>query len=70
MASVTFRRRARQAVPRPRVIQFSLTEEEFGEVSRVAERSGLARGAFAAECLLASARGNRHQCCRRCAKPW
>ncbi len=51
------RRRSRQAVPRPRVVQFSLTEEEFGEVSKAAERSGLARGAFAAEAVLASARG-------------
>src|ERR1022692_4994693 len=51
------RRRSRQAVPRPRVVQFSLTEEEFGEVSLAAQRSGLARGAFAAEAALASARG-------------
>jgi hypothetical protein len=51
------RRRSRQAVSRPRVVQFSLTEEEFDEVSRAAERSGLARGAFAAETVLASARG-------------
>jgi hypothetical protein len=42
MAGGTLRRRARQAVSRPRVVQFSLTEEEFGEVSRAAERSGLA----------------------------
>jgi hypothetical protein len=51
------RRRSRQAVPRPRVVQFSLTEEEFEDVSRAAARSGLARGAFAAEVTLASARG-------------
>jgi hypothetical protein len=44
-------------VSRPRVVQFSLTEEEFGELSSAAERSGLARGAFAAEAALASARG-------------
>src|ERR1019366_1376371 len=44
---------------RPRVVQFSLTEEEFEDVSRAAERSGLARGAFAAEAALASARGAR-----------
>jgi hypothetical protein len=53
----TVRRRSRQTVSRPRVVQFSLTEEEFEEVSRAAERSGLARGAFAAEAALASARG-------------
>jgi hypothetical protein len=57
VASGTVRRRSRQAVPRPRVVQFSLTEEEFGEVSLAAQRSGLARGAFAAEAALASARG-------------
>jgi hypothetical protein len=39
------------------VVQFSLTEEEFGEVSRAAERLGMARGAFAAEVTLAAARG-------------
>jgi len=51
------RRRSRQAVSRPKVVQFSLTEEEFVEVSRAAERLGLARGAFAAEAALAAARG-------------
>jgi hypothetical protein len=51
------RRRSRQAVPRPRVVQFSLTEEEFAEVSLAASRSSLARGAFAAEAVLAAARG-------------
>ena len=51
------RRRSKQAVSRPRVVQFSLTEEEFGEVSAAAQRRGLARGAFAAEATLASARG-------------
>jgi hypothetical protein len=39
-------------------VQFSLTEEEFQEVSEAAERCGLARGAFAAEAALASARGS------------
>src|SRR5258706_2868064 len=57
VAQGTVRRRSRQAVSRPRVVQFSLTEEEFAEVSRAAERLGLARGAFAAEAALASARG-------------
>jgi hypothetical protein len=57
MTGGSVRRRSRQAVSRPRVVQFSLTEEEFDEVSRAAERSGLARGAFAAEAALASARG-------------
>ena len=52
------RRRSRQTVPRPRVVQFSLTEEEFAEVSVAAQRKGLARGAFAAEAALAAARGD------------
>ena len=55
--SGTSRRRARQSHPRPHVVQFSLTEEEFQEVSSAAERSGLARGAFAAVATLAVARG-------------
>jgi hypothetical protein len=38
-------------------VQFSLSEEEFAEVSEAAARSGLARGAFAAEATLATARG-------------
>ena len=59
MAGGSVRRRSRQAVSRPRVVQFSLTEEEFAEVSRAAERASLARGAFAAEAALASARGGQ-----------
>src|SRR5436309_2153216 len=55
----TVRRRSRQAVPRPKVVQFSLTEEEFEEVSAAAARSGLARGAFAADVTLAAARGTQ-----------
>jgi hypothetical protein len=49
MAIDARRRQARQVVPRPRVVQFSLTEEEFAEVSVAARRCGFARGAFAAE---------------------
>ena len=71
VAGGSVRRRSRQAVSRPRVVQFSLTEEEFEEVSRAAERSGLARGAFAAEAALASARGARDAGCgRRCGRRW
>jgi len=55
----TVRRRTRQEVPRPRVVQFSLTEEEFDEVSQAAERLELARGAFAAEAALSAARGGQ-----------
>jgi hypothetical protein len=51
------RRRSREAVSRPKVVQFSLTLEEFDEVSGAAAQSGMARGAFAAEVTLAAARG-------------
>jgi hypothetical protein len=51
------RRRSRQQDPRPRTVQFSLSEEEFAEVGEAAAQSGLARGAFAAEAALATARG-------------
>jgi hypothetical protein len=53
------RRRSRQAVSRPRTVQFSLSEDEFAEVSEAAARSGLAKGAFAAEATLAAARGSQ-----------
>ena len=59
VASTVKRRRSRQAVSRPKVVQFSLTEEELDEVSETAARSGLARGAFAAEVTLAAARGTQ-----------
>jgi hypothetical protein len=61
MASTAGRRRSRQAESRPKVVQFSLTEEEFAEVSVAAARSGLARGAFAAEVTLAAVRGAQAQ---------
>jgi hypothetical protein len=70
VAGGNVRRRSQQTVSRPRVVQFSLTEEEFDEVGRAAERSGLARGAFAAETVLASARCAEARCGRRCAKRW
>ena len=57
MASGGVRRRAREAVSRPKVVQFSLTIEEFEQVSEAAARAGLARGAFAAEVTLAAANG-------------
>jgi len=53
------RRRSRQAVPRLKVVQFSLTQGEFDEVSGAAERCGMARAAFAAEAALAAARGGQ-----------
>jgi hypothetical protein len=59
VASTVKRRRSRQAVSRPKVVQFSLTEEEFDQVSKAAARSGLARGAFAADVTLAAARSTQ-----------
>ena len=55
MTGRAVRRRTREAVRRSNVVQFSLTNEEFDQVSRAASRSGMARGAFAAEVTLAAA---------------
>jgi len=38
-------------------VEFTLTDEEFGEVDAAAARAGLARGAYAAQVALATARG-------------
>ena len=51
------RRRPRQAVPRPRLVKFFVTDQELADLDAAAERAGLARGAFAAEAVLAAARG-------------
>ena len=51
------RRRRREAVPRARMMRFSLTEGEHAEVSGAAGRAGRARAAFAADAVLAVARG-------------
>jgi hypothetical protein len=61
VAQEVVRRRSRQTVPRPRTVQFSLTEAEFDEVNGAAAGAGLARGAFAAEVTLAAARGIQDQ---------
>ncbi len=50
-------RRSRQPTGRVRRVEFTLTDEEFGEVDAAAARAGLARGAYAAQAALASARG-------------
>ncbi|MFD0737570.1 hypothetical protein [Planotetraspora mira] len=50
------RRRERQAVPRPYVVKFVLTEQEYADFRAAAERLGLAQGAYAAEASLAAAR--------------
>jgi hypothetical protein len=63
------RRRSRQAESRPKVVLFSLTEEEFVQVSAAAARCRMARGAFDAEVTLAAVRGAEtkvvHRCWRR-----
>ncbi|MGI5159131.1 hypothetical protein [Microbispora sp. CA-102843] len=46
------RRRQRQVVPRPHVVKFVLTEEEYADLRTAA----LAHGAYAAEAALAAAR--------------
>jgi hypothetical protein len=50
-------RRSRRPDRRPRRVEFSLTDEEFGELGAAAARAGLARGAYAAEAALSVARG-------------
>ena len=50
-------RRSRQPAGRVRRVEFTLTDEEFGELDAAAGRAGLARGAYAAQAALAAARG-------------
>ena len=50
-------RRSRQAAKRLRRVEFTLTEEEYGELDGAAARAGLARGAYAAQAALDAARG-------------
>ena len=50
-------RRSRQSDKRCRRVEFSLTDEEFGDLDAAAARAGLARGAYAAEAALSVARG-------------
>jgi len=50
-------RRSRHTARRAHRVEFTLTEEEFGELDAAAVRAGLARGAYAAQATLATARG-------------
>src|SRR2546429_6759276 len=43
------RRRARQPVPRTRVVEFTLTGEEYAILAEAAGRAGMARRAYAAQ---------------------
>jgi hypothetical protein len=53
------RRRARQLVPRPRRVEFTLTGEEYAVMVAAARRAGLARRAYAAQAALAAAANRR-----------
>ena len=64
------RRRSRQAVPRPRLVKFFLTDGELAELDEAAGQAGLARGAFAAEVTWQRRGACRRGWCRRCGKRW
>jgi len=49
------RRRARQPVPRTRVVEFTLTGEEYAILVEAARRAGMARRAYVATVVLAAA---------------
>ena len=51
------RRREHDDEARPHSIRFALSEQEHATVKEAASRAGLAKGAYAAEATLASARG-------------
>lgn len=51
-------RRARQQPGRPFRVHFSLTGQEFAALQDAAGRAGLARGAFAAQVVLAHVQGS------------
>lgn len=49
------RRRARQPVPRSRVVEFTLTDEEYAALVEAAGRAGMARRAYVATVVLEAA---------------
>ncbi len=49
------RRRARQPVPRTRVVEFTLSGEEYAVLVEAADRAGMARRAYAATVVLDAA---------------
>ncbi len=49
------RRRARQPVPRTRVVEFTLTAEEYAILAEAAGRAGMARRAYVATAVLDAA---------------
>jgi len=50
-------RRPRQQAGRPRRVEFTLTEQEFTALVAAAGRAGMARGAYAAQLVLAHVQG-------------
>jgi hypothetical protein len=52
-------RRTRDAAGRPHKVEIRLTGQEFALLEEAAGRAGLARGAYAAEAVLAAARGRQ-----------
>jgi hypothetical protein len=57
VAEEAVRRRSRQAVPWPKTVQFSLTQEEFGQLSSAATWAGWPGELFAAQVALAVTSG-------------
>lgn len=49
------RRRARQPVPRSRVVEFTLTDQEYADLVEAARRAGMARRAYVATVVLDAA---------------
>ena len=49
------RRRSRQPVPRTRVVEFTLSGEDYAALVEAAERAGMARRAYAATAVLDAA---------------
>jgi hypothetical protein len=50
-------RRSREPVRRCHRVEFSLSDDEYGELRTAAARAGLAKGAYAAQAALSAARG-------------
>jgi hypothetical protein len=54
-------RRSPEPVKRTRRVEFTVTELELADLEAAAARAGLSRGAYAAQCTLAAARGQVRQ---------
>jgi hypothetical protein len=49
------RRRARQPVPRTRIVEFTLNSEEYASLIEAARQAGMARAAFTAQAVMTAA---------------